>query len=149
MKKYFCDVCGAELAAGGKTLTASPDSVVTLCNLEDLCPRCEGLAREPDASALVLKELRRMAERNEELPAPPPPLTGRNAREKRAVLAAVEAYRREHGPGSIPKLARLAKVAESELRNMISCAPVPIATWRKVGRALGVAGTRKPEEGTA
>ena len=138
MKKYFCDVCGAGLAAGGKTLTASPDSVVTLCNLEDLCPRCEGFARELDVSVLVLKELRRMAERQGEPPAPPPPLTGRNAREKRAVLAAVEAYRRENGPGAVLRLAALAGVGESELRDMISCASVPIATWRKVGKALGV-----------
>lgn len=112
MKKYFCDVCGAEIAQGGN---APPSPTAELCELEDLCPRCDGFARELDASALVLRELRRMA-------------------------AKQEAHRREHGPGSIPKLARLAKVAESELRNMISCAPVPIATWRKVGRALGVSG---------
>lgn len=152
VKKYFCDVCGAEIAQGGN---APPSPTAELCELEDLCPRCDGFARELDASALVLRELRRMAAKQEAPPPPAPPDTappaprGKAARGKREILAAVEAYRREHGPGSIPKLARLAKVAESELRNMISCAPVPIATWRKVGRALGVAGTRKPEEGTA
>lgn len=135
MKKYFCDVCGVEIAEGGN---ASHSPAVDLCGLEDLCPRCEGLARDLDASALVLKELRRMAERNEEPPAPPLPLTGRNAREKRAVLAAMEVYRRENGPGAVLSLAALAGVGESEIRDMISCAPVPIATWRRVGKALGV-----------
>lgn len=141
MKKYFCDVCGAELAAGGKTLTASPDSVVTLCNLEDLCPRCEGLARELDASALVLKELRRMAaEQGAPSPPanPPPDPKGKAAREKRDILAAVENFRQERGPGTTLTLAKLAKVSEGDLRAMIACEPVPIATWRKVGKALGV-----------
>lgn len=141
LKKYFCDVCGVEIAEGGN----APSSwAADLCGLKDLCPRCKGFARGMDTSALVLKELRRMAAEQEAPPPPAPPDTappaprGKAAREKREILAAVEAYRRDHGPGSIPTLARLAKVAESELRDMISCAPVPIATWRKVGRALGV-----------
>lgn len=62
----------------------------------------------------------------------------------RAILAAIETYRKEHGPGSIPELARLAKVGESELRDMISCAQVSITVWRKVSHALGV---DRPTEG--
>lgn len=143
VKKYFCDVCGAEIAQGGN---APPSPTAELCELEDLCPRCEGFDRELDASALVLRELRRMAAEQEAPPPPAPPDTappaprGKAAREKREILAAVEAYRGEHGLGSISTLARLAKVGEGELRDMISCAPVSIATWRKVGKALGVAG---------
>lgn len=143
MKKYFCDVCGVEIAEGGN----APSSwAADLCGLKDLCPRCKGFARGMDTSALVLRELRRMAAEQEAPPPPalpdtaPPAPKGKAAREKREILTAVEAYRREHGPGSIFTLAGLAKVGESELRDMISCAPVPIATWRKVGRALGVSG---------
>lgn len=91
---------GVEIAEGGN---APHSPAVNLCGLEDLCPRCEGLARA-----------------------------------KRAVLAAVEVYRRENGPGAVLRLAALAGVGESELRDMISCASVPIATWRRVGKALGV-----------
>ena len=78
MKKYFCDVCGAELGEGGN---APPSPAAGLCGLEDLCPRCEGLARKLDAGALVLEALRRMAEKRPEasapplVPAPPPALT--------------------------------------------------------------------------
>lgn len=42
VKKYFCDVCGAEIAQGGN---APPSPTAELCELEDLCPRCDGFAR--------------------------------------------------------------------------------------------------------
>lgn len=139
MKKYFCDVCGAETASGDN----APSSwVAELCGLEDLCPRCESNARELNVAGLVLEALRRMAERTKEPPLPEPEpipiIAGRNAQEKRKILAAIAAYRKEHGLGSIATLAKLAGVEESQLRDMIQCLPVPIALWRKVGRALEV-----------
>lgn len=144
MKKYFCDVCGTELDSGGN---APPGPVVELCRLEDLCPRCENFAQKLDFSALILGELRRLIESKGEVPAAPSPtLRGKAAKEKREILAAVEAYRKEAGPGSIPQLAKLTKVGEGELRDMISCAPLPMATWRKVGKALGVAGVVGKED---
>ena len=124
MKKYFCDVCGAEL-----------------CELEDLCARCDGLVRALDVSGLVMAELRRLIETKPEEPTPPAPapaLKGKGAREKRAILAAVEAFRKEYGPGSLTTLAKLARVGEGELRDLISCEKVPLTIWRAVGRALGV-----------
>lgn len=57
---------------------------------------------------------------------------------KQEILAAVETYRRENGPGSITALAKRARVGEAELRDMISYEKVPFATWRAVGKALGV-----------
>lgn len=143
MKKYFCDVCGAELAAGGN---APPSPAAELCGLEDLCTGCEGFARELDAAALVLVELRRLAQRRE-TPAPPsapppsvplplPPLKGRYAKEKQDILTALEVYRKASGPGSIPSLARRAGVEEEAVRGMILRESVPIDVWRAVGKAL-------------
>ncbi len=137
--KYFCDVCGAETA----NCDNSPSSwAAELCGLADLCPRCEGLVKKVDVSALVRAELRRMVAEQEapSPPANPPPSPkGKAAREKRDILAAVENFRQERGPSATLTLAKLAKVSESELRAMLTCEPVPIATWRKVGGALGVA----------
>ncbi len=140
MIKYFCDVCGAETDAGGNA-PCSPAS--ELCGLEDVCPRCEGLVRGLDASGLVLAELRRLA-RNPPVPEPIPDFVpvpaGRGAAEKREILAAVNTFRQERGPGAVPLLSKLAGVEESVLRDMIECHKVPLATWRKVGKALGVEG---------
>lgn len=144
MKKYFCDVCGTEL----KTVTAPPAPAAELCHLEDLCPRCDVLARGLDVSGLVMAELRRLIEEKPEEPAAVGPAqvpTGRGAKEKRAILAAVEAYRRKNAPGSLTALAKQARVGEAELRDMISCEKVPLTTWRAVGKALGVAVAEEKE----
>lgn len=142
MKKYYCDVCGTELPIGGKALTAPPDSVIIQLGLEDLCPGCENFARELDARGLVLAKLRRLAQvppKPEPLPGFSPVPVGRGAGEKREILDALNAFRREHGPGAIGALARKAKVEEGVLRDILQCQKVPIATWRKVGKALGIA----------
>ena len=86
MIKYFCDVCGAETAGGDNT----PSSwAAELCGLADLCPRCEGLVKKLDVSALVLAELRRMVA-EQEAPSPsanPPGPKGKAARENRALYS--------------------------------------------------------------
>lgn len=152
MKKYFCDVCGVDLP-NWDDLTIPPKAgqAAAVCGLKELCPRCEGLTHRLDVPAVVLAELRRLVAEDERVEPVPPSenetyepsaqvrsLTGHGAREKRAILAAIEAYRKEHGSGSIPALAELAKVKESVLRDMIQCLSVPIFEWRKVGKALGV-----------
>lgn len=138
MKKYFCDVCGAETAGGDN---APSIWAAELCGLADLCPRCEGLVKKVDVSALVRAELRRMAA-EQEAPSPPtnppPSPKGKADREKRDILAAVENFRQERGPGATLTLAKLAKVSESELRTMLACEPVPITVWRKVGYNAGL-----------
>lgn len=110
MTKCFCDVCGAEMPEGYH-LHPAVVPVADLCGLEDLCPRCDGLVIKMDAAALVLTELRRLASKAEvDAPdtdiAPSPALTGRGVREKRDIMAALEVYRKEQGPGCIPQLAR-------------------------------------------
>ena len=60
MTKCFCDVCGAEILKEHR-LHPSVVPVVDLCGLEDLCPRCDRLAMDMDAAALVLAELQRLA----------------------------------------------------------------------------------------
>lgn len=151
MKKYYCDVCGVELPEWNERSVIGLSPAADICALTELCPRCETLTFKLDVPAVIMAELRRLAaedERVEPTPsskneatepsAPVRPPMGKAAREKRAILSAIAAYRKEHGPGSIPELARLSKVEESELRGMISCAQVPITTWRQVGKALGV-----------
>lgn len=144
MKKYFCDVCGAELPGWDNATMLEPSHAVRVCDLTELCPRCIIVARNLNVKTLVLAELRRLAAEKDEKAEPAPqsaPIRspmGKAAKEKREILAAVEAYRKEHGPGAILKLAQLANVSESELRDMISCNPVPITIWRRVGKALGV-----------
>lgn len=149
MKKYFCDVCGIELPDGEKTLLAPPGSAGDLCGLEDLCPRCDGLVRGLDVSGLVMAELRRLIEAESEEPTPPTPapaLKGKEAKEKREILAAVERYRWKNGPGSLTTLARRARVSEVDLREIIMRGQVPLATWRAVGKALGVTGAAEETE---
>lgn len=48
MKKYFCDVCGAETETSGNAAGAAE-----LCGLEDLCARCHDLALGLDAAGLL------------------------------------------------------------------------------------------------
>jgi len=150
MKKYFCDVCGAETETSGNAAGAAAE----LCGLEDLCARCHGLALGLDAAGLALAELRRLAGRHgtaaahppEEAvcaaaPAPSAPagFTGRGAKEKREILAALEAYRKARGPGCLPELAKRARVREEELRTMLESGRVAYGKWQAVGRALGAA----------
>lgn len=132
MKKYFCDVCGVEMADCRDAMPDPDGPAIELCGLEDLCPRCEGLVQKLNVPDLILGELRRLVTAKPEKPEPPVPapvLRGRWVKEKRTILAAVESYRREHGPGSITALAKLARVDEGALRDMISCEKVPLTTW--------------------
>ena len=142
MKKYFCDVCGSEITGKPEFASELGNKAAEVCGLEDLCPRCCRLAHSLPVAELVLAELRRMAAKDEVSLAPPPapPLepTGRGAKEKRAVLGAIERFRQEHGPGAISMLADMAGVYEDEIRDMIICQTVPMASWRAVGKALGV-----------
>lgn len=142
MKKYFCDVCGVELPIWDEEPAPKPSPTALICGWLELCPRCNDLAYEVDVSKLARAEMNRLIEAGQEEPVlpsdPAPSPKGKAAKEKRAILAAVGAYRKEHGPGSIAKLAQLAKVNESELRDMIQCVPTPIAIWRKVGKVLEV-----------
>lgn len=64
---------------------------------------------------------------------------------KQEILAAVETYRRETGPGSLAALAKRARVSEGALRDMVSHEKVPFATWRAVGKALNVGAAEKEE----
>lgn len=142
MKKYFCDVCGLELDIKLRLEPKPNNTAAAVCGLENLCPRCCRLAHSLPVAELVLAELRRMAAKDEvslaPLPAPPLEPTGRGAKEKRAVLGAIERFRQEHGPGAISELADMAGVYEDEIRDMIICQKVPMASWRAVGKALGV-----------
>lgn len=154
MKKYFCDVCGVELPEWNEISVIGFSPAADVCDLTELCPRCETLTFKLNISAVVLAELKRLAAADEGVePAPPSaPVTapgpkGKAAREKRAILAAIETFRKERGSGSIPALAELAKVKESVLRDMIQCLSVPILEWRKVGKVLGVG--KAMEEGSA
>lgn len=148
MKRYFCDVCGAETENSENA--AGP--AAELCGLEDLCARCHELALSLDAAGLALSELRRLAGKHgtaaahpseEAVPAPAPAdlagFTGRGAKEKREILAALEAYRKAQGPGCLPELARRARVREDELRTMLESGRVAYGKWLAVGRALGAA----------
>lgn len=134
MKKYFCDVCGAELEEGGN---APPYPASELCGLEDLCAGCAKLTETLDAPGLVLAELRRLAQRP---PSPElvPVLSGRGAAEKRKILEALQAFRKENGAGAIVLLSRKCGVEEGILRDILQCHKVPLATWRKVAKALCV-----------
>lgn len=142
MKKYFCDVCGSEVDGGLRFAPKPSNRAAEICGLEDLCPSCEKMSRSLDVSALVLAELRFRAGKDETVPvttpASPSEPTGRGAKEKRAILEAIERFRQERGPGAISELADMAGVYEDETRDMIICQKVPMASWRAVGKALGV-----------
>lgn len=143
MKKYFCDVCETDLPEWDDAAVLEPTPAVVIGQLSELCPRCLALARAFDVKALVRAELKRLAESKQEDPAPAaliPVLKGKAVREKREILAAIEAYRKEHGLGSIRTLAERSEVNEGAIRAMLLCESVPIADWRKVGKALGVDG---------
>lgn len=139
-------MCSVELSNWDEDPDLELSPAAAIGGLSELCSRCNTLARGLDVAELVRTELKRLAEAKQaELTPPKSPLPssapspkGKAAKEKREILAAVEAYRKEHGSGSILKLAQLAKVNESELRDMILCAQVPITTWRAVGKALRV-----------
>ena len=147
MKKYFCDVCETDLPEWDDATVLEPTPAVVIGQLSELCPRCCALTRTFDAKALVRAELKRLAGEEEkalELAKLAPPslrrIIGGGAKEKRAILAAIEAYRKEHGLGSIRTLAERSEVNEGTIRAMLLCESVPIADWRKVGKALGVDG---------
>lgn len=59
--------------------------------------------------------------------------------EKRAVFAALRAYREERGLGAFQDLSRRCGVSVVGLRKMMNADQVPLENWRAVGRALGVA----------
>ena len=143
MKKYFCDVCETGLPEWDDATVLEPTPAVLVGQLSELCPRCRALTRTFDVKALVRDELKRLVESSKKDSAPPnsapvPSPKGKAAREKRAILAAIETYRKVHGLGFIQTLAELSEVNESTIRAMLLCEPVQIADWRKVGRALGV-----------
>ena len=142
MKKYYCDVCETELPNWDETTVLKLNQAASICGLTELCPRCDAISDGINISGLVMSELKRLAgSKQESLTLPPAPALapkGKAAREKRRILTAIEAYRKEQGPGSIPRLAELAKVSESDLRDIVSCVQIPIATWRAVGKVLGV-----------
>lgn len=107
MKKYFCDVCGSEISGKPEFALELGNQAAAVCGLEDLCPRCARLSQHLSVPELVLAELRRLAAEAGKTAAPPkfPVATGRGAKEKNAILAALNAFRQERGPGAIPTLA--------------------------------------------
>lgn len=144
MKKYFCDICGKELPAGETALPSSCQKVAELCGLTDLCADCLPLAAGLDIQTLLLDELRR---RSSSLNAggdtgasgPPMELKGNGAKEKRRILEGLKAYRTAHGLGSLRELSDRAQVPSEDIQKMLLCEPVPMAEWRKVAAALGIA----------
>lgn len=145
MKKYFCDACETELPNWDETAMHKLSQAASMCGLSEVCPRCDALTDRLNIPGLVMSEWKRIAGSCPEDPTPPlaptSRLRGQAIKEKRRILAAIDTYRKEQGPSSIPKLAQLAKINESDLRDIISCIPVPIATWRMVGEVLGVGKT--------
>lgn len=138
MKKYFCDVCGVELPGrrGDVAVANLTGPAAALCKLEDLCEGCAKLADSQDTAGLVLAELRRLAGEKDA----PPVMMGRGAAQKRAILAALNDFLQRRGPGAIPALAEMSGVDEAVIRDMAACQKVSLADWRRVGRALGMAG---------
>lgn len=150
MKKYFCDVCGLEISGKPEFAPELGSKAAEVCGLEDLCSRCAHLSQNLRVSELVLAELRRQVEREAPppAPAPPPVMTGRGAVQKRAILAALNDFRQRRGPGAIPALAEMSGVDEAVIRDMAACQKVSLADWRRVGKALGMAGL-DDKEGSA
>lgn len=103
---------------------------------DDPCPCCGQPIKTSDPDRLLV--LSRLAEQARDKPAPEaaPRLTGRGAQEKQAVLEAIEAFRQARGPGAMAELARLSRVEEGTLRDMVMREKVPLAAWRAVGKAL-------------
>lgn len=134
MKKYFCDVCGAPMADCRDKMPDPGGPAAELCHLEDLCPRCDVLIREMDVAGLIMAELRRLTAPEPEVPTG---LRGKGSKEKQAILAALEVYRKEK-VGALSALAKRARVSEDELWSMLRREMVPLKTWRAVGRALEV-----------
>lgn len=154
MKKYFCDVCGAQVGEQ-LPMVSGHGPTADLCGLSELCPRCEDLVQSLDAAGLVMDALRRVARTGkreprdaaplrksvpppvpESPPAPVAALRGPAAKEKRAVLDALEAARRELGPGAVSAVAKRSGVDEQVIRDILARNKVPMASWRAVGKAL-------------
>lgn len=66
-------------------------------------------------------------------------LKGNGAKEKRRILEGLKAYRTAHGLGSLNELSNRAKVPIEDIQKMLLCELVPMAEWRKVAAALGIA----------
>lgn len=154
MRKVTCDLCGKELP---NDTTATDVLGISV----DVCEACQrwfnglGTKKQLDLMFEGLRRARKQAiaaENGPVLRSPPPEptedqdgrtdggppgLKGRYAPLKRAVLEALEGYRKTYGPG-VKGLAARAGVKEAEVELVRMRRKVPLAVWTGLAEALGV-----------
>lgn len=153
MKIIKCDLCGADIPSEDY-----PGAWETSAGDLDFCNSCLRWFDGLDLPAVYLQALkaRWVADHPPEPVAEPTPpevppdpdpapeaqetasgIKGRYAPLKRAVLEALEEYRKTYGPG-VKGLAARAGVKEAEVELVRMRRKVPLAVWKGLAEALGV-----------
>lgn len=153
-----CDICGKQLSFPPEDSEQGHFAIDAPYGHFDLCAACWDWVRSRDLNDIYLSALRAawVADHPPDpVPEPSPPevppgpdpapeaqepasgIKGRYAPLKRAVLEALEEYRKTYGPG-VKGLAARAGVKEAEVELVRMRRKVPLAVWTGLAEALGI-----------
>lgn len=155
MRHYSCDICGNPMPARYERKVSDKSPAAKLCEVEDLCAHCARVGKEADFKSILKAAWKQAAEKADVLAEPEPTekpgkvlrskdvpqvkFSGRCGDEKRDWLEQLIKYNKEHGLGSLNKVAELAGsgVTADLLRSVVYDGIDPgMDKWRRIGQAL-------------